>query len=67
MKKQVYSTPKTRLVTMAENNAIMAGSGNTVTDYDSNAGISGKPKPGNGTGPSAPRSHSYTGSFMDFN
>jgi len=60
MKKQVYSTPKTRLVTMSENVAIMAGS--TVTSVDSNAGIGFG---GGGKGPA--QVHGYSGSFMDFN
>ena len=60
MKKQVYSTPKTRLVTMSENVAIMAGS--TVTSIDSDAGIGFG---GGGTEP--PRVHGYSGRFFDFN
>ncbi len=66
MKKQVYSTPKTRLVTMTENVAIMAGS--TVTSVDSNAGIGyGGPSDNDPNPTPGGRVHGYTGRFMDFN
>lgn len=69
MKKQVYSTPKTRLVTMTENVAIMAASGKTVTDVVApgtdisfGGGSNNDPNPTPGG-----RVHGYTGRFMDFN
>ena len=69
MKKQVYSTPKTRLVTMSENVAIMAGSGSgsgsgsgTVINIGGNSGIGFG---GGGIGPGYV--HGYSGRFMDFN
>lgn len=69
MKKQVYSTPKTRLVTMSENVAIMATSGSgsgsgsgTVINIGGNSGIGFG---GGGIGPGYV--HGYSGRFMDFN
>lgn len=53
MKKQVYSSPKTRLVTMSENSFIMQAT-SKVLEVESNVGIGGKPQPGGGT-PRAPR------------
>lgn len=67
MKKQVYSTPKTRLVTMSENVAIMAGSGGIKVD-GGDTGITGGGPGGTITGGTEPpRVHGYSGRFVDFN
>ena len=77
MKKQVYSTPKTRLVTMSENVAIMATSGGSGSGSGSpvggitiggNGGLSGGGSGGiviGGDGPAL--THGYSGRFSDFN
>lgn len=70
MKKLTYSKPKTRLVAMAENCAIMAASGEAVDDTPtvirvaSNAGV-GLTYRGGGHG--AARARGISGGFTDFN
>lgn len=69
MKKLTYSKPKTRLVAMAENCAIMAASGEAVDDTPtvirvaSNAGVELTYRGGHG----AARARGISGGFTDFN
>lgn len=70
MKKLTYSKPKTRLVAIAENCAIMAASGEavdnppTVIRVASNAGVELTYR---GGGHGAARARGISGGFTDFN